>query len=29
MTITMVEELVPGELWAIIAPLLPSPPQPW
>jgi transposase len=29
MTITMVEELVPGQLWAIIAPLLPSPPRPW
>ena len=29
MTITMVEELVPDGLWAIIAPLLPAPPCPW
>ena len=29
MTITMVEELVPDELWAIITPLLPAPPRPW
>jgi transposase len=28
MTITMVDELVPSRLWAIIAPLLPAPPRP-
>jgi transposase len=26
---TMVDDLVPDELWAIVEPLLPLPPRPW